>query len=262
MIDRDQSSESTPSFTGNDNALRSLSATCRKSKRRLPSAHLGTGLFLSALLSACTSQTLFQSNFDQTPIGQPPAHTQTVGTANVAGPPGSVVVVASPVQTGGRWVQITRPNDPVTIVAFQGNFAQFAGDGSYTFDATLFIPSGKAVPSVQFEQFNQPALNSFNGFMHLDFLTNGTVRIDDRADAVFGTFPHDQPFIAQVTLNINAASTAHIVLAGAGASGEKDYAIQTPFIGMARQFGAIRLWMGTPQSGPFAATNIVVTKAQ
>ena len=25
--------------------------------------------------------------------------------------PGSVVVVASPVQTGGRWVQVARPND-------------------------------------------------------------------------------------------------------------------------------------------------------
>jgi len=119
---------------------------------------------------------------------------QQVGTANVSGSPGSVVVVASPVQTGGRWVQISRPNDPVTIVAFQGNFSQFAGDGSYTFDATLFIPpdpSGRTVSSVQFEQFNQPVDNSFNGFLHLDFLQNGTIRIDDRPDTVFGTFPHN-----------------------------------------------------------------------
>jgi len=186
-----------------------------------------------------------------------------VGTANVSGSPGSVVVVASPVQTGGRWVQVARPNDPVTIVAFQGNFVQFAGDGSYTFDATLFIPTGKAVASVQFEQFNQPVANSFNGFLHLDFLQNGTIRIDDRPDKVFGTFPHDQPFIVQVTLNINAAPTAHIVLAGAGTSGQMDYTIvQGPPFPDARQFGAVRLWMGTPQSGLFDATNIVVTKAQ
>jgi hypothetical protein len=226
------------------------------------SARRGFCLICAALLSACSSQTLFQSNFDATPIGQPPAHMQQVGTANVSGSPGSVVVVASPVQTGGRWVQVSRPNDPVTIVAFQGNFSQFAGDGSYTFDATLFIPPGQAVDSVQFEQFNQPVSNSFNGFLHLDFLQNGTIRIDDRPDTVFGTFPHNQPFIVQVTLNINAAPTAHIALAGAGASGQTDYTIQAPFIQAARQFGAVRFWMGFPWTGPFDATNIVVTKTQ
>ncbi len=231
-------------------------------ERRLRPAHLGTAMILCALLSACASQTLFQSNFDATLVGQPPAHAQQVGTANVSGLPGNVVVVASPIQTGGRWVQVSRPSDPVTIVAFQGNFSQFAGDGSYTFDATLLIPTGRAVASVQFEQFNQPVANSFNGFLHLDFLQNGTIRIDDRPDQVFGTFPHDQPFIVQVTLNINAAPTAHIVLAGSGSSGQMDYAIQGPFIAAAHNFGAVRLWMGFPFAGPFDATNIVVTKAQ
>jgi hypothetical protein len=144
----------------------------RKLGERLRSARRGVCVAFTGLLSACASQTLFQSNFDATPIGQPPAHMQQVGTANVSGPPGSVIVVASPVQTGGRWVQVARPADPVSIVAFQGNFSQFAGDGSYTFDATLFIPpdpNGRTVASVQFEQFNQSADNSFNGFLHLDF---------------------------------------------------------------------------------------------
>jgi hypothetical protein len=236
----------------------------RKLGERLRSARRGVCVAFTGLLSACASQTLFQSNFDPTPIGQPPAHMQQVGTANVSGPPGSVIVVASPVQTGGRWVQVSRPADPVSIVAFQGNFSQFAGDGSYTFDATLFIPpdpNGRTVASVQFEQFNQSADNSFNGFLHLDFLPNGTVRIDD--NVAFGTFPHNQPFIVQVTLNINATPTAHIVLGGAGASGQMDYTIlQGPPFPDARKFGAIRLWMGFPWSGPFDATNIVVTKAQ
>jgi hypothetical protein len=226
--------------------------------------YLGVSIIFFALLSACASQTLFQSNFDATPIGQPPAHMQPVGTANVSGSPGSVVVVASPVQTGGRWVQVARPNDPGTIVAFQGNFAQFAGDGSYTFDATLFIPTGQAVASVQFEQFNQPVADSFKGFLHLDFLQNGKIHIDDRPETTFtfGAFPHDQPFIVQVTLNINPMPTAHIALGGAGTSGQADYAIQGPFIDAARHFGAVRLWMGTPFTGPFDAINIVVTKAQ
>ena len=216
----------------------------------LRSDRRGFCLICAALLSACSSQTLFQSNFDATPIGQPPAHMQQVGTANVSGSPRSVVVVASPVQTGGRWVQVSRPNDPVTIVAFQGNFSQFAGDGSYTLDATLFIPPGQAVASVQFEQFNQPVSNSFNGFLHLDFLQNGTIRIDDRPDTVFGTFPHNQPFIVQVTLNINAAPTAHIALAGAGASGQTDYTIQAPFIQAARQFGCGSLMDGISLDRP------------
>lgn len=217
---------------------------------------------LPVLLAACAQQTLFQSDFDSTTVGQPPAHAQKVGTANISGPPGSVVVVASPVQTGGKWVQIARPNDPESIVAFQGNLARFAGDGSYTCDATLFIPTGQAVASLQFEQFNQPVANSFNGFLHLDFQKDGTIRIDDLPSTVFGTFPHDQPFIVQVTLNINPTPTAHIVLAGAGTSGQKDYAIQTPLIPLARQFGAVRLWMGFPWTGPFDATNVVVTKSQ
>src|SRR5277367_2195327 len=92
----------------------------KKSVRQPRSAHPGVCIILLALLSACASQTLFQSNFDAMPIGQPPAHMQQVGTANVSGSPGSVVVLASPVQTGGRWVQIARPNDFVTIVAFPG----------------------------------------------------------------------------------------------------------------------------------------------
>ena len=110
--------------------------------------------------------------------------------------------------------------------------------------------------SLQFEQFNQPVANSFNGFLHLDFQKDGTIRIDDLPGTVFGTFPHDEPFIVQVTLNVVPTPTAHIVLAGAGTSGQKDYAIQTPLIPLARQFGAVRLWMGFPWTGPFDATTL------
>jgi hypothetical protein len=235
--------------------------TTKRRRLGIP-ARFGLGALPLMLLSGCGQQTLFQSNFGLTAVGQPPASSQTVGTAAVAGPPGSVVAVASPVQSGGRWLQIARPADPSSIVAFQGTLSQFAGDGSYTTTATLFIPSGQAVASLQFEQFGQPVGNSFNGFMHLDFLRDGTVRIDDRAETVFGTFPHDQPFIVQVTLAINATPTAHIVLAGAGANGQADYKILPPYVPMARQFGAVRLWMGTPWAGPYDTTNIVVTKAR
>lgn len=65
----------------------------------------------------------------------------------------------------------------------------------------------------------------------------------------------------QVTLNINSsASTAHIVLAGEGASGERDYTVIPPMQSLSRQFGAVRVWQGFPHTGAFDATNIAVTR--
>src|SRR5437773_5145733 len=61
------------------------------------------------LLTGCARETLFKSNFDQTPIGQPPSHAQAVGTANVDGPAGSVVVVAPPVTASGKWSRSASP---------------------------------------------------------------------------------------------------------------------------------------------------------
>jgi hypothetical protein len=89
-----------------------------------------------------------------------------------------------------------------------------------------------------------------------------TVRIDDNDATKFGTFPWDQEFILQVTLKINATPTAHILLSGSGASGESNYTILPPYVSLARQYGAVRLWMGLPWTGAFQATNIVVTRNQ
>src|SRR5688572_14426786 len=47
-----------------------------------------------SLFTGCATETLFRSNFDPTPVGQPPATVQDVGTANIDGPPGSVIVIA------------------------------------------------------------------------------------------------------------------------------------------------------------------------
>ncbi len=65
-----------------------------------------------------------------------------------------------------------------------------------------------------------------------------------------------------ITIFQGAQRRPDIVLAGSGSSGQVDYAIQGPFIGAAHNFGAVRLWMGFPFTGPFDATNILVTKAQ
>jgi hypothetical protein len=127
------------------------------------------------LLTGCARETLFRSNFDPTPVGQPPATVQDVGTVSIDGPPGSVVVIAPPVSPSGKWVQISRPIGPA-VAALQGKFSQFRGDGVYTFSATMFMTSGSGVATIQFETFTNPV-----SFLHLDFREDNKVRIDDNA---------------------------------------------------------------------------------
>jgi len=212
-------------------------------------------------LASCKSETLFQSNFDPTAVNQPPAAAQTVGTVGIDGPAGAVVVVASPVTTGGKFVKITRNPNATSVSGLQCNFTRQAGAGQYNFSATMFIPTGSGLATIQFEQFGQP-VSTLTNFLHLDFTQDNKIRLDDNDATKFGSFPRDQVFIVQVTLNINATTTptAHIVLAGAGASGVVDYDILPPFRGMAQQFGAVRLWMGFPWTGSFDATTILVTR--
>jgi len=97
--------------------------------------------------------------------------------------------------------------------------------------------------------------------------------VDDGLNTVadFGVFPRDQPFVVQVTLNINAtASKVSVVLSGSGASGEASYNVlsndgfqhggQTSQ-DLSRQFGSVRLWQGFPWVVGFDATFISVTHA-
>ena len=211
------------------------------------------------LLAGCASETLFRSNFDATPVGQPPAVNQSVGTANVFGPAGGVVVIAPPVSPSGKWIQINRPNNPAVVVGMQGKMIK-SGDGVYTFSSTMFMPAGAGVATIQFERsINGPS--DLGAFLHLDLMPDNTVRVDDDDATKFGSFQRNQPFVVQVTLNIAAtASTAHIALGGATASGEKDVTITGPFQSQSRDFGAIRIWQGFPHVGGFDATNIAVTR--
>lgn len=216
-------------------------------------------LAMVLMLTSCASETLFRSNFDQTPVDQPPATPQDPGTAHIHGPAGSVLVVAPPVLPSGKWVRISRPDGP-EVAGFQGTFSQFRGDGVYTFSTMMFMPAGSGVATIQFEAFTNP-VSSLQSFLHLDFTHENHIRIDDIDGTTFGSFPRDQPFIVQVTLNINAsASTAHIVLSGAGATGERDYSILPVFQNLSRQFGAMRVWQGFPHTGSFDVTNITVTR--
>jgi hypothetical protein len=211
-----------------------------------------------ATLSGCASETLFQSNFDATSVGQPPASAQQVGTAAIDAPAESVIVVAPPVQPSGHWLQVSRPSGPA-VSSFQGKLIRMPGQGTYTFSATMFMPTNSQTATVQFEPFiNSPS--DLSGFLHLDFTPQNNVRIDDIESTRFGQFPRDQPFIVQVTLTIGTTSTARIILSGADASGDTTYTLPAFFNNRAQQFGAVRVWQGIPHTGAFDVTNIVVSK--
>jgi hypothetical protein len=207
---------------------------------------------------SCSSETLFQSNFD-TALDQPPSSTQAVGTAEITGAPGSVLVAAAPPDAAppAKWLRIFRPNDPSQISVFRGKLFRQAGVGTYVFSSAVVIPDGNTGPvSIQFED------GAGDGFLHLDFMPAGNVRLDDDANVTFGTYPHKQVFLVQVTLDIRSDNTskAHIILSGAGASGETDRTFISPFQMRAMQFGAVRLFIGFPNLGTFHANNVVVTK--
>jgi len=195
---------------------------------------------------------LFQSNFDQTPSGDPPSTVQQVGTAKVEGPPRSVIVIDPPVPFPNKWLRVSRPNGP-DIASFIGFLTEAGQPGTYSFSADMFMPSGAGVASISFES---PA----QAFLHLDFMPNNVVRLDDTTTE-FGSFPRNQVFHVEVTLNIAQQSTARIVLSGGGASGTQNYTLLPPFQGPSHGFSAIRIWQGFPHTGGFDSTNIVVTRA-
>lgn len=105
----------------------------------------------------------------------------------------------------------------------------------------MLMPAGAETMTIQLEQ-QTPS----NSFLHLDLLPDNQVRIDDNETTKFATFPRDQPFIVQVTLDTTSTPKARFVVSGVGASGITDYTIQPSLQEFAHQFGAIRLWIGFP----------------
>ena len=220
---------------------------------------LGSVGFLLLLLTGCGTVTLFQSSFNSNAVGAPPSPNQATGTIDVSGVPASVVIVSAPPNATGNWARIQRIGQQAPISVMQCNVSQFKGDGSYSLLAVLFIPSGSGLATVEFDTSTQSSPPS-TGFLHLDFMQNNTVRINDDNGQVFGTFPRDQFFTLAVNLEITSSSaTAHMNLFGAGASGTKDLNNLTPLF-LARQFGAVKFWMGFPWNGSFEVTDILLTR--
>jgi hypothetical protein len=215
--------------------------------------------FAMTVLAGC--ETLFQSNFDSTPVGQPPAAVQVTGTASTFGPPGSVIVVGAPGSASGHWLQVSRADNRAPIAGMVGMLSAVRGPGQYSFICAMYMPAGNGLATLSFEPFPQPQPDGLYSFLHLDFTQQNNVRINDDNATRFGTFPRNQPFDVTVSLNTAASPpTAHIALFGTGASGSADYTITDP-IQFVHQFGAIRVWMGFPWTGYFDATDLLVTHA-
>lgn len=210
------------------------------------------------LLPGCASTTVFQATFNSDSIGSPPSPNQDVGTVGLDEGAGTVRVGPPPSNATTNWVQISHPTAQSNQTAMQGKFAQFRGDGTYGLLAVLFIPTGCGVVTLQFEPFqNSPTV--YANFMHLDFMPNNTVRVDD-GGTVFGTFPRDRFFTVSVTLNIaSSSSKAELRLFGNGASGQLDVNVDPVLQGAARRFGAVRFWMGSQHTGRFEVDQIIVT---
>jgi hypothetical protein len=206
---------------------------------------------LGKIVFVAERDVLFRSDFNETKAGQPPNHVQPAGTTAVDGPLRSVIVAEPPGLSSGNWVRISRPTGAEFNADLHCELTETPGLGVYTFSAELFLSDSSGIASISFETA------SFDEFLHVDFLPNNTVRIDD-IGAEFGSFPRNAAFTVEVILTIGASgSTALVVLE----SGQQQAAVQPPFRDLAPQFASVRVWQGFPNTGAFDATSITVSKA-
>lgn len=223
--------------------------------------HASSLLGLLAVLTGCQSTTVLLANFNSDTVGALPAITQATGTVSFDLGAGSVTVVDAPASglPANKWAQISHPAAPSPQTAMTGHFTSPGGPGNYGLLTSLFIPSGAGIVTVQFEPFGQPP-SSYVNFMHLDFMPEGDVRVDD-GPVRFGRFPRDQVFTLSVSLAITATdATVSITLLGAGASGSIDVPVDPTLAVMARNFGAVKFWMGFQSQGTFFVDNVLVTR--
>lgn len=215
----------------------------------------GVLLGLLLLTTACQSTTLLQVNFNANAIGSPPSAAQEVGTLSVQPGEGSVTVVGAPAAglTEHKWARITHPTMTTPETVMRADLAQVKGDGSYTFLTAMFIPgTTSGLATIQFEAPGGAE------FLHLDFMPAGHVRINDGA-TTFGSFPKDTIFLVTTHFNIAASgATAEVHLTTGGASGMHTVNIPAAQLNAARQWAAVRFWMGFQWTGSFFVDDILV----
>ena len=183
---------------------------------------------------------LFESNFESTAAGQPPAAVQAVGTAKFNGP---IVVISPTFPHTGNWLQVGPFSTQGAM--FTGVFSQAPGPGVYSFSAMMFMSSKNTDANIGF--------NSSSGqeFLNVNFKSDNRVYIFTQATNC--TFPRDQPFAVQITLTVTTTSaTVQIGVAGSVANANLP---QNPF-----SVGAVTFYEEAGDAPvAFDVTAIVVT---
>ena len=214
-------------------------------------------LMLLMTLAGCGSTTVLLANFNAEPLGGPPAFAQPTGTVETRSGAGSVLV-ANPPGSSTKWAQISHPTQPSPQTMLRARFDSFHGTGKYGLLVAVFIPSGTGAVTLQLEPF-AGTIDSSPEFLHLDFMPENNVRINDNNADRFGTFPRDQSFVVSIRVDTTAFPPKGTIslLGGSGASGSRDVTLPS----LATQFGAVRLWMGFQWTGSFFFDDLLVTRS-
>lgn len=206
-------------------------------------------LMLLMTLASCGSTTVLLANFNAEPLGGPPAFAQATGTVETRSAAGSVLV-SNPSGSSTKWAQISHPTRPSRQTMLRARFDSFHGTGKYSLLVAVFFPSGTGAVTLQLEPPE---------FLHLDFMPQNNVRINDNNADRVGTFPRDQSFVVSIQVDTTASPPKATIslLGGSGASGSRDVTLPS----LATQFGAVRLWMGFQWTGSFFFDDLLVTRS-
>jgi len=216
------------------------------------------GLLLG--MTACDATTVFLAKFESDTVGSPPAPAQATGTVKIDEGGGSVRVVDPPLATlpQNKWVRIRHQAAPSPETGMHCRFTGPSGLGKYSLLASLYIPGDAGVVNVNFE--TDQLGGNFVHFLHLDFMTEGDVRVDD-GPVRFGHFPRNQAFELSVNLDITAnKATAQIALLGGAASGSKKVTVNPTFLAPAKVFNTVQFGIGFQHKGSFFVDEILVTR--
>lgn len=208
------------------------------------------------LVAACNSTTVLLANFNAEPLGAPPAFNQPTGTMQFVNGAGSVTI-ANPPGSTTKWMRVSHPTVPTPETVTRARFDAPHGAGKYNLVTALFIPTGTGAVTLQLEPFNGD-INSSPELLHLDFMPENNVRLNDNDADRFGAFPRDQSFVVAILVDSTVSPpTARIsLLGGGGASGQRDVTLSSG----ASSFGAVRLWMGFQWEGSFFVDDLLVTR--
>ncbi len=206
--------------------------------------HFTSILIVSALflLSSCGGTRVLQANFGNDNINAAPATNQAVGTvAGARSGAAEIKVVGSPAAglAENKWVLITHPDAPTPETTFTGRFSRRFASGRYGILASLFIPAGAGVVTIQFESVSPAA-----DFFHLDFMPpgdpRGDIRINDDENMRFGHVSRDKTFVVSMSIIVSAtAMTANINVIGEGTSGNRVVTIPESLRTIVERFEAV-----------------------